>query len=94
MNVDYVRNLVARLRSEGIIESVSASAGFGFLGNRKDLAGRQMINVLAKPFDAVLHENESEFLKWAKIVLGTPSREDLLRKVEALKKERKGSARG
>ena len=93
MNVDYVRNLVGRLRSEGIIESVSASVGFGFLGNRKDLTGREMINILAKPFEIVLAENESEFLKWAKIVFRTPTKEDLLRKIEALKKERKGSAK-
>jgi predicted transcriptional regulator len=63
MNVDYVRNLVGRLRSEGLIESVSASVGFGFLGSKKNLAGREKINVLAKPLEEIIQENESIFLR-------------------------------
>jgi DNA-binding CsgD family transcriptional regulator len=88
MNQDYVRNLIARLRSEGIIESVSAAVGFGFLGNRKDLAGREKINVLGRPFDQIFEENESEFLNWAKIVLKAPTKRELLNKISELRKER------
>jgi DNA-binding Lrp family transcriptional regulator len=89
MNIDYVRNLVARLRSEGIIESVSASVGFGFLGKRRNLAGREMINVLMKPFEEILDGNELAFLKWGQIVFKTPTKADLVRKIEDLKKEQK-----
>jgi hypothetical protein len=89
MNINYVRNLVARLRSEGIIESVSASAGFGFLGKRKGLTGREMINVLMKPFEEIVEANESDFLKWGKIVLKTPTKVALLCKVKDLKREQK-----
>lgn len=93
MNIDYVRNLVARLRTEGIIESVSASVGFGFLGGRKDLAGREKINVLAKPFEEILQENESEFLNWSKLVFKAPTKSDLLCKIENLKAKRKERAK-
>lgn len=93
MNIDYVRNLVARLRSEGIIESVSASAGFGFLGKRKGLTGREMINVLAMPFEEILDDNLSVFLKWGKIVFKTPTKAELLLKAENLKREQKKSTK-
>jgi hypothetical protein len=93
MNVNYVRNLIVRLRSEGIIHSLSASVGFGFLGKRRDLTGREMINVLAKPFEQVVSENESVFLKWSKIVLKAPTKTDLFRKVQNLRKQ-KGKSEG
>jgi hypothetical protein len=88
INIDYVRNLVARLRTEGIIESISSSAGFGFLGSRRDLTGREKINVFAKPFEEILDSNEPIFLKWARIVLKASTKMELLQKIEELKKKR------
>jgi hypothetical protein len=90
MNIDYVRNLVGRLRSEGIIDSVSASVGFGFLGAKKNLTGREKINVLSKPIEEIIQENESTFLNWSKLVFKAPTKPDFLRKIENLKLERKG----
>ena len=89
MNIDYVRNLVARLRSEGIIESLSASAGFGFLGKRRSLTGREMINVLMKPFEEIVNANEPTFLRWGKIVFKKSTKNDLLSKISDLKKQQK-----
>ena len=85
MNIDYVRNLVGRLRTEGIIESVSAAVGFGFLGSKKNLAGREKINVLAKPIEEIIQGNEQIFLRWSKLVLKAPTKQELLRKIENLK---------
>lgn len=93
MNEDYVRNLIARLRSQGFIQSVSASVGFGFLGKRKGLTGREMINVLAEPFEDVLKENEEEFLRWAKVVLKADTKTAFLEKVKDLKVKRTQSGK-
>lgn len=92
MNQDYVRNLVARLRSEGFVESVSAAVGFGFLGDRKDLAGREKINVLARPFEDILRENEDLFLRWGRVVLRVDGKDELLSKIGELRKQRKKAA--